>query len=246
MRDRYSIFDYYLVESDIHKLNSSCKILSMLLVIFGVVMADSVIDMVVINLFLFLMMIWSNISFRFWGKNLFLFKEFIVFVCLVFGLLYWNVYVGVIWCIKILDIIIYVSLIAMTTSFSDMVYGIERVISPLRFFCDIKKLALNLGMSVKVISFLYSENDRINNSKMLRGVRDSDMKFSDRFWSFVSNVSVVFREALNKAGRFSDAMYLKNYGINRVRSNYRLNKWGKTDTILLVINVVVIIVAFIY
>ena len=246
MRDRYSIFDYYLVDSDIHKLNSFCKILSILLLVFCVVMADSVIDMIVINFFLFIMMVWSNISFRFFIENLSLFKVVVLFIGILFGLIYWNVYVGIIWSIKILDVIVYVSIVTMTTSFSDMVYGIERVISPLRYFCDIKIVSLKIGMFVKMISLLYRESDRVNRAKMLRGIQYKDMSLSDKFRCFINNIGIAFRAAYYEVDRFSDVMYLKNYGINGVRTNYRLNKWGKTDTILLVINVVVMIVTFIY
>ena len=39
---------------------------------------------------------------------------------------------------------------------------------------------------------------------------------------------------------------VKKYNIDSYKYNYRLNKWKKTDTILLVINLLVMFIAFIY
>lgn len=246
MRNRFSIFDYYMVDSDIHRLGSFSKILSILLVIFCIVIADSVVDVFVIGCFIFLVMLWSNISFRFLIKNFSLFKFFIVFVVLVVSLLFFNIYIGVLWGIKVFLVFLYVSIVTMTTTLVDIIYGFERVLSIFSGFINVKSVALRLGLGFKFLSLLYSESDRINRSRMLRGVSYSDMGIGDRIKYFGRDIDCVFRNSYYEVLKINDAMYLENYGISGTRCNYRLNKWKKTDTILLVINVVVMIVTFIY
>ena len=69
MKNRFNIFDYYKVDSDIHKLSSVSKILSILLIIFCIVIADSFVDVFIVTFFIFIVMLWSNVSFRFLIKN---------------------------------------------------------------------------------------------------------------------------------------------------------------------------------
>lgn len=246
MRNSYNIFDYYLVNSDVHRLNSVCKIISMLLFVFCVIIADSVIDLFVINLFLFVLMIWSNVSFRFWILNIGLFFVPVMILGIIFGIMFWDVNVGLGTFFKVFDVVFFVSLIAMTTSFLDLVYGIKKVIKPFSYFGDVMQVALSLGMGVKFLSLIYVYKERISNSLLLKGGRGVDMSLLDRSRVFFDSFFSVFRCAYNEMLGFKRVMYIKNYGVIGDSANYRLNKWKKTDTILLVINGIVMIVTFIY
>lgn len=246
MYDRYNFFDYFLIDSHIHKLNYTYKILSVVLLLFCIVIADGIIDMFVINFFIFIIMLFSNISIKLYFNNLSIFKFLMIIIFLVFSLIYWNLDIGFIWMVKIFDIIMYISIINMTTSFGNIVYGIYNLIKPLYKFFDVSKISLKIGLNIKFISTLYNENYKMIRSKKLRGVRFNDMSFRDKISSGLIEFNCVYKLACRKIEELENIMYVKNYGISEASGNYRLNKWGKTDTILLVINVLVIIITFIY
>ena len=111
MYDGGEVFGYYHTNSSIHKLNYTYKIFSILLVFVAIIIANSIIDMLVINLFIFLVLIWSDISIRFYFRNLSIFRYVILISFFLFSLIYFDFFVGFIWMIKIFDIIMYMSII---------------------------------------------------------------------------------------------------------------------------------------
>ena len=74
MYDGGEVFGYYHTNSSIHKLNYTYKILSVVLLLFCIVIADGIIDMFVINFFIFIIMLFSNISIKLYFNNLSIFK----------------------------------------------------------------------------------------------------------------------------------------------------------------------------
>lgn len=246
MFDRNNIFDYYLIDSHIHKLNYTYKMLSVILLFFCIVIADSFVDMLVINFFIFVVMLYSNVSIRMYLNNLVMFKFILVLIFLIFSLIYFDWFVGLIWMVKIFDIIMYISIITMTTAFGNIVYGIYGILRPLKKYININESALKIGLAIKFVNFLYTENHKVCRSKMLRGVRFRDMNIFDRIKTVVVGIKPAYKLALKKTMEMERIMIVKNYGISLSRCNYRLNKWGKTDTILLVINVLLVIITFIY
>lgn len=246
MENRYNIFDYCLIDSHVHNLNYTYKIISIILLAFCIVVANSIIDMVVINLFIFVVMLWSDISIRLYIKGLNVFKSVIFITFFVISFIYLNVFIGFIWALKVMDIILYISIITMTTSFYNIVYGIESLLKPFKGIMNVSDISLKIGMVFKFFSVMYSEYDKIKISKKLRGVRFSDMGFFDRLDSLVNGIVPLYNLTLRKLERLKNSMYVRNYGVSLNKANYRLNKWGKTDTIMLVINVIVVVIIFIY
>lgn len=246
MSDRYNVFDYCLINSHVHNLNSAYKILSIILFGFGVVIANSIIDMVVLNFFLLVVMIWSNVSIRLYFKGVFVFKGVLFSVFLIFSLIYLDIFVGLIWCLKLIDVILYISIITMTTSFYNIVYGVEKLLCCFKRFIDVREISLKIGLGLIFFRVLYGEYNRVKVSKWLRGVRFENMGFIDKLDSLVNGFVPVYYMALRRLSSFCNNMYVRGYGICLNTSNYRLNKWGKTDTIMLVINVMVNVIIFIY
>lgn len=246
MYDGSNAFDYYLINSPIHKLNLFYKIISIIIVGGCLIVADSIIDMIVINFFIFVIMVWSDISIRVCFSSLRMFKFIILVIFLMLSFIYLNVFVGILWSLKFIDIILYLSIIAMTTSFYSILVGIYKFLSPLTVFVDVSEFVLKLVMVIKFLSIMYDEDARIRKSKKLRGVRFEDMGLIDKIDFFVNELGSLWDLSLMKLDRLKDNIYVKKYGISKYRCNYRLNKWRKTDTILLVINVMVMIIVAIY
>ena len=148
--------------------------------------------------------------------------------------------------IKFIDFVLYLSIIMMTTSVYDVIYGIDKLLRPFRNIIDVNDISIKIGCFMKFFTFLYSENKRISNSKRIRGVRFREMGLVDKIDYVVRGIFPLYSSVVERINKLINVMHVKNFGIVSIGNNYRLNKWGKTDTILLVINVLVIIITFVY
>ena len=235
-----------LTNSRIHSLNCVYKIISVLFVIFYLVLANSNMDMYMINLYLLVILLFSNISFRAVFKVVSLFFVFLfleLFVVSVFSL---DLFLGFVWTLKVIDFIVYLFIIGVSTSYYDLVRGVKLLLIPFRKIFDIDELAINIGGFLKLFAILYTENERIINSKILRGVRFDLFDFVDRIDDNLRSMVPLFRYTFLKVDKFRCNVKIRKCGNDSFRANYRLNKWGKTDTILLIISVVMQFVLFLY
>ena len=246
MYNRNGIFDYYAVDSVIHRLSPIYKVLSVLFMIVFLIFGHSVMDMILINLFIMVMVLFSDISIKIYINNLGVSKAMILVVFIISLVISRNIWIGILWIVKAIDLVIYLSLMTMTSSFNSIVYGVKWLLRPINVVSDVNKIAVNMGLFSKFITILYNENVRIRNSKALRGVMYRDMRIGDRVSSFFKSVVPVYRSSMDKIRAIKESMKVRNYGCFLTRSNYRLNKFGKTDTILLGINVVVLVLIIIY
>ena len=246
MKDKYNVFDYYLVPSHVHNLSSIYKLLSTLLLAILLIVANSLIDILVINFYLFVIMLWSNVSFRLYISNISIFRFLILVVFLIVSFFTLNIFIGLFWMVKLIDIIIYLAIVTVTTSLNDMVNGMYRLLKIFKNMVNINEVALKFGMFFKFFNIFYNEYNRVKISKKLRGVRLYDMNFFDKVDYIVNGIKPVFMMTLNRLNILKNNMYIKNYGISESKSNYRLNKWRKVDTILLLVDVILIFIIFIY
>ena len=246
MYNNYSIFEYYSVSSKIHKLSSIYKIISLIILIVALLLSNSLIDIMVINLYIFVIVLWSNISFRLYLSNLKVFRFWFLIIFVFVSLFSLNILLGLLWTIKVFDLLIYLIIITITTSLNDMVNGFYRLFKPLGALFDIKYFSLLFALSFKFFGICYGEYNRIKISQKLRGVRFNDMNFFDRVEYFIYGLRPVLKKSIDKLNLLKKNMYIRDYGVSNYISNYRLNKWRKLDTMLLIVNFLVLIVTFIY
>ena len=246
MYNRNGIFDYYAGDSVIYRLSSVYRVISVLFVSIYIVIGSSIIDMLVINFYIMIMVIFSDISMGIYLNNLRVCRWFIVLVIILSLLISRSVVIGGLFGVKVIDFIMYLSLISMTSSFKDIVYGVEVLLRPIDRFMNVSKMAMNMGLFSKFVTILYNEDVRIRNAHELRGVMYREMGYLDKIRYFFSNIVPVWKSSMEKIRKIKMSMRVRNYGCFLRRSNYRLNKFGKTDTIMLGINVVVLVLIIIY
>ena len=111
---------------------------------------------------------------------------------------------------------------------------------------NVNNFALNVGLFSKFIVILYNERIRIGNSKELRGILYKDMNIWNKIKSFFDTIFLGYRNCINKISKIKIVMKVRNFNSFSTRSNYRLNKFGKIDTILVGINVVILILVIVY
>ena len=246
MQNNFVFFEYYSVSSLIHRLSSIFKIISSILIIISLFNANSVIDFVVINLYIFVIMLWSNIGFSIYYNNLKVFKWLFIFIFVVASLLSLNIITGFLFVIRCFDIIIYFIIITITTSLNDMVNGIYRLFKPFRRFFDINEFSLECALYFKFFGICYDEYNRIKISKSLRGVRVSSFNVIDKIDYLINGIKPVLKRTVDRLYVLKKNMYIRNYGVSNNISNFRLNKWGSVDMIMLIVNVLIVFISFMY
>ena len=246
MRDNYNIFDYYLASSYIHKLSSIYKLISIIILFIILINTNSVIDIGIVTLYIFVIVLWSNIGFKIYFSNLFIFRLPLLLIFILVSTFSLDIFNGFLCFFKITCIIMYLIIITITTSLHDVVNGVYRMFRPLRGVFDVNEIALKFGMFFKFFNIFYAEFNRVRLSKKLRGVNFLDMGFFDKIDFNINGLKPVFILTLQEVNKLKNNMYIRGYGISRSLSDYRLNKWRKTDTILLIINLVLVVVTFVY
>ncbi|MBQ6494398.1 MAG: hypothetical protein IJI49_00160 [Bacilli bacterium] len=246
MLGNYNFYSYYSISSKIHRLSSLYKIISILILIISLFFCNSIIDLLIINLYIFVIMYWSNISFKLYYNNLKVFRYILLIIFIFVSLISFNIITGIIWTIKIFDLLIYLVIINITTSLNDLVSGFYRFFKPFIGLYDINNLSLNSALLFKYFGVCYSEYNRIKISQRIRGIKYSDMNIIDKIKYIIYDIKPVLRRTSDTNALYKKNMYIRDYGVSSYISNYRLNKWRLIDTMLLVVNILVLIVSVIY
>lgn len=241
--DNYNI---QMTNSVIHNLSYISKVLLFLFVILFIIFADSSMDLYMINLFLLVIVAWCNISLRAIIKNISFFGVFIFLFLFFLSLISFNLYLSFFWTMKIIDVIILLSLIGFTTSFYGLVIGCECLFRPFRFFLDVNRFSIKFASFLKFMAVMYAERERIYNSKKFRGVKFDKMDLVDKIDYLLREMLLVIRFSLKKVDCLKINVYKNKYGLNSYKYNYRLNKWKKADTIMLIVNVLMLFIVFVY
>ena len=239
-------YDYGSISSKIHRLSSLYKIISIVIIFVALLFCNSVIDVLIINLYIFVIMYWSNIGFKLYYNNLRVFRYVLLFVFIIISLLSFNIVTGLLWTIKVLLLLIYLIIINITTSLNDLVSGFYRFFKPFIGFIDINNLSLNCALLFKYLGICYSEYNKIKISQRIRGIRYSNINVVDKIKYVIFDIKPVLRRASDTMNLYKKNMYIRDYGVSSYISNYRLNKWRKIDTMLLIVSFLVLVISVIY
>ena len=143
-------------------------------------------------------------------------------------------------------LLIYLIIINITTSLDDLVSGFYRFFKPFIGFIDINNLSLNCALLFKYLGICYSEYNKIKISQRIRGIRYSNINVVDKIKYVIFDIKPVLRRASDTMNLYKKNMYIRDYGVSSYISNYRLNKWRKIDTMLLIVSFLVLVISVIY
>ncbi|MEE3344090.1 MAG: hypothetical protein VZS44_08390 [Bacilli bacterium] len=241
-----SNYDIKKTNSRIHGLSSVYKVLSVLFMIIFIILSCSKMDVFMINLLLLVIIAWTNIKLKIFLKVLLMFWWLLLFVFLLLSLIYLDFFVGLIWVVKLIDLLLYLSIIGFTTSYYDLYLGTDLIVRQIVFIGDSKNITYKIIDFIKIISIMYGEKVRIENSKKLRGVGYYSFGIIDGVYMFFSDLFMTIKFSYNKLNKLKNNMVVNKGEVNSLKYKYLLNKWKKTDTILLIINFLMIFIILIY
>lgn len=239
MLNEMCIGRYYSKNSKIHQMNPVSKIISFLLIILLIIVSSDIILIVPVMLLLFTISA-SHIPKRLYLETLNNIKTILILLLIFF--LIFGPLTSVVLTIKITSIILFLTILTLTTPTTEIIYGLEKVLYPLnRFKIKTNVLALNIGLSLKFLPCFIDSRNNILNSQITRGIN-----YKSSLKNYIKSTRNMLPPALKiaktKHKNIKNSMYMRLYSIDKQRCNFRMNNWQIFDTIIIVVITLLLII----
>jgi energy-coupling factor transport system permease protein len=179
---------YFQVDSKIHKMNSKSKIICVIL--FLILLSISNNNLIFLGLLTGLTMIsmnLSNVPLKWYLKDISNLKWLILFL-VVFNLIF-NVplLITLVLITKLILGIIYTMVLTYTTSSTEITYGLEQILKPLRLIkIPVNKIALSISLALRFIPIIFEQTEKILKSQASRGIDFNHSNIKGRIISLSS------------------------------------------------------------
>jgi len=136
---------------------------------------------------------------------------------------------GLFFCLRVAILIISAALLTLTTSPLELTDGLEKILSPLRWFgLSPHALALMLVIALRFIPTFIEEANNIQKAQLARGANFSG-NLVRRARSLVPLLVPLFLSAFRRADELAVAMEARNYRTDGPRTHYRELKFSAAD-----------------
>lgn len=238
MLNNISLSGYIDRKTFIHKLNAINKLLSLFIFLVITLITISIYIHISYLLYLFLLIVISKIPLREYLKSI----RYILY--LLIGLFLINLIFktplldNIINILKVIEIVVYTSIITMTTSETEMIKGISTLLKPLKIFkINTFKLAFIFTFTIRFIPVIIDQVNIILKKLLSKGINIK----RNKILVLKSIIIPTFNLSIKKADNLSDSMEVRMYDINNNKINYIHNKWGIKDTIILLFYILILI-----
>lgn len=237
---------YYARDSVVHKLNPLFKSISLIIMIIAIFFINSYKDIIMLTSYLILMIVYSDIDIITYLKNIYSIKIFLLFI-LIIDLIFGSNINNIIFDLyKLIFIIIYSSALTYTTSTSEITYAVERLLKPFNNTIPVNDIAMIITLTLRYIPTLTMESDRIIKAQKMRGINFDSKNIKTKITSLVGVFIPMFILSLKKSESTADIMDIRLYNYGKSRTNLRTNTWKKIDTLLLILNILILIIVIFY
>ena len=246
MLNNITLGRYYQRESIVHSLNPIFKIISLIIMIISIFFIDNYIDILMLGSYLLLSIVYSNINIKTYLKNILGIKIFLIFI-FVIDIIFFNG-INKIICdlFRIIFIILYSSILTYTTVITELTYGIEKILKPFNKIIPVSDISMIISLSIRYIPSLTEEAQRIIRAQKIRGVSFDSKNIKEKIVSISGVLMPMFVMSIKKSEKMADIMDLRLYNYGKSKTNYRSNKWKILDTLLLILNVVILMIVVFY
>lgn len=133
-------------------------------------------------------------------------------------------------------IVLFSTLLTLTTTPLSLADGIEMGLAPLkRFKVPVHEIGLLLSLSLRFVPTLMDDTLRIMNAQRARGVDFEEGNLIQRVRALVPILIPLFASSLKRADALGIAMEARGYQGGEGRSKYRVLQWKSADTLTLLV-----------
>ena len=236
MLNNITIGRYINKSSVVHKLNPVFKIISLIIMIISIFFIDSYIDITLLSMYLLLTMLYSDIDI----------KIFLIFIFIIDLIFFTSINRIIFDIFKLIFIVLYSSILTYTTSITELTFGIEKLLRPFNKLIPVGDIAMIITLSIRYIPTLTEEASRIIKAQKLRGINFDTKNIKEKIISISGILMPMFSLSIKRAEESADIMDIRLYNYGKSRTNYRTNKWTKINSLLLILNILILIIIIYY
>ena len=188
-------------------------------------------------------MLFSKINMGVYLRNIYTMRIFIIFIIVINLIFRVNIVYTIYMVLKIVYFVLLSGILTFTTPPMEITYGIERTFRVFNKILPINEMALTITLALRFIPTITMQAERIIKAQSLRGI-DFNQDIKSKIIS-LSNIFIpMIYLSLKKADELSDIMEVRLYNYGLSRTNYRLNNWTKRDSLMLILNVLILVVVW--
>lgn len=246
MFSKYNYTRYYMINSIIHHLNPIFKIVLLIIILGTILFINSLIDIVIVGLFLLLIMLLSKVKITYYLKNILTLKILILFIIIIYLIVGYNILNIIFIVFKIIFVVLSSSILTYTTPPTEITYGLEIILKPLKKILPIKEMALSITLALRFIPSITNEAMRIIKAQASRGIDFYHSNLKKKLESISLIFVPMFVLSMRRADDIADVMNVRLYNYYDERTNYRMNKWSYLDFVILFFSVIMIVLIIIF
>ena len=237
MLSNISISSYQDTKSFIHKLNSIEKLLSLVLFIILSLQTNSIYYHIVYFILLLIFILISKVPFRSFLLSLRSVFYLLIFLFLINFILNMDLITNIVNILRIIEIVLFSSLITLTTKDSEMLEGIIFLLKPLKLFkVNINILGQLFSLTLKFIPCII---DCIN--KIILSLKAKGINFRKKKLLILRTIIIpTFYLTIKKADDLALSLEARKYNMNK-HKKVSTNKWRIIDSLIISVLVILII-----
>lgn len=238
MPDKVMLGKYYPNSSIIYSLNPLTKILILFTLCLMTIVSSNIFGLLMIVLISLCLILMSKIPVFIYLNSL----RTTAFILFIFGFTYFlithNIIMTLVVIIELICLLFSLILLVMTTSLTEITYGLELFLKPLQRF----KVKANV-LSLKITNFLRFVPIYIDNKeRLVKKFKNHGIIIDNNQLNLKFNVvRMAYSLAKKQLQQTTKMMDIRLYSIKEYRTNFRLNKFGVIDSIMVFLNIVILI-----
>lgn len=244
------IGQYVPGDSIIHRLDPRAKLIAVFVFIIVIFLANRFISYVVVTAFVVVAILLSRVSLSFVLRGMKLMFIFVMITILlhlfltkegeiVYQIGSWKIYSkgliqGTLISLRLLFLVIFTSLLTLTTTPIEITDGLESLMNPLkRLRVPVHEFALMMSIALRFIPTLLEEAEKIMKAQSARGVDFTSGPLKERLKAIVSLLIPLFVSSFKRAEDLALAMEARGYRGGEGRTKLRILTWGLKENVLM-------------
>lgn len=235
MLDKYLFGEYIPNNSEVHKLNTTFKILSLIIMIIASFFIRGYADTIMIISYLILSFIYSGIPFKLYLKEIKYISILIVFILLVNIITLSSFESFICDIFRLFFIVSYFLIFIHTTTINDILNSHMKMFH----IFNNNKISLYMSLIFKFPSYYIEELERINNIKKENIIITS---FKEKILNIKNSLVLAFNNSIKKLNDIATIYITKLYGYSKARTGYKDKHFGITEYLLLILNIIILFI----
>ncbi|MBE6138766.1 MAG: energy-coupling factor transporter transmembrane protein EcfT [Firmicutes bacterium] len=234
---------YYSTKSFIHSMNSTAKIICIFLFSAITIINSSFLFGLLLVTFNCYVILNTNVPICLYLKSLSKMKVFLIFIFAINLVFRINIFTNILMVIKTILLINYSTVLTLTTAPTEITYGLERFLSPLnKLKIPVNKLSLTISLALRFIPTIFDEAAKILKTQASRGVDYYNSDFKGKVEALKGLIIPMINLSFKRADVLADAMAVRLFSFERRRSNYRMNDWKMSDSLIVFLHLLMFII----